>query len=282
MEQIETGSWVEWEGIWKNANKTNGLPNILFTKGEAKSIYQFWHKGYANDLLKLLPSQKNIKLLELGSGRGTTSMYLADNGFTDITLVDLSKEGLAQAIDNFTLFQLPKPKIRVADVRNTELKSESYDCVYNIGLLEHFENPVPVLKEAKRLLKKGGMIFMPVVPRYSFWRGWRIRVLLNPLSVLKHFVKQIFGLRKMGNPDMVRTSNDGDQYIKFLEEAGFEHVSVLPYNPYWKINKDGSWWESYFTLPIYNWHYKVFSINKDISLASRPKRNVCLYLVAST
>lgn len=229
MEQIETGSWVEWDGIWKNANKTNGLPNILFTKGDAKSIYQFWHKGYANDLLKLLPPQKDIKLLELGSGRGTTSMYLADNGFTDITLVDLSKEGLAQAIDNFTLFQLPKPKIQVTDVRKTKLESENFDCIYNIGLLEHFEDPVPVLKEAKRLLKKGGIIFMPVVPRYSFWRGWRIRVLLNPLSVLKHFVKQVFGLIKTGNPDMVRTSYNEDQYLKFLEEAGFTNVSVLPY-----------------------------------------------------
>lgn len=277
----DTGSWNEWESIWKRSKRSySGLSNVLFTRDAPKNIYQFWHKGYANDLLSLISPNKHGRFIELGSGRGTTSMYLADKGFNNITLVDLSKEGLKQAEENFEFFNLPKPKIHIGDVRDTGLESERFDCIYNIGLLEHFEEPVPVLKEAKRLLKKGGILFMPVVPRYSFWRGWRMRVLLNPFSILKHFLKQILNIREKRNVQMVRTENNEEQYENYLKEAGFNTISVLPYNPYWKVNKDGSWWETNITLPFYRWHYRTFSESKKISMQSKSGRNVCVYLFA--
>ena len=50
-----------------------------------------------------------------------------------------------------------------ADARDTRLPAESYDCIYSVGLLEHFEDPKPLLEEAVRLLRPGGLHFAVIV-----------------------------------------------------------------------------------------------------------------------
>ena len=64
-----------------------------------------------------------------------------------------------------------------------------FDCIYNIGLLEHFENPAPTMEEAFRLLKPGGLIFMPIVPAMPYRKSIFARLLFNPVSLVKKIVK---------------------------------------------------------------------------------------------
>jgi len=83
----------------------------------------------------------------MGAGKGTTSMYLADAGYEDITMVDLSDAGFKLATENCRREGVTPPKMMIADCEKTGLKEETYDCIYNIGLLEHFEDPAPTLRE---------------------------------------------------------------------------------------------------------------------------------------
>ena len=57
------------------------------------------------------------------------------------------------------------PQFVVADAVQTGLPSGEFDCIYSIGLLEHFDDPRPLLTETSRLLRPGGLAFHVVVPR---------------------------------------------------------------------------------------------------------------------
>lgn len=150
-------------------------------------------EAYASDLISLIKERNYTSFLELGAGKGTTSMYLIDAGYQDITLVDLSKEGEKLVTLVFNNYGFGKPNYIIADAENTPLKSKHYDCIYNIGLLEHFENPKPTLVESFRLLKSKGLIFMPIVPYQPYYKSLLCRLFFNPMSAVKYFVMLLKG-----------------------------------------------------------------------------------------
>jgi len=120
------GNAVEWDSIWA------GLPvdaQKLFTCDSPRTLLQFWQRAYFEDLWALLGAgAERARCLELGSGRGTTSMYLASRG-CDVTLVDLSPAALEQARSNFRAQGLREPSLFLTDARDSGLKPGSYDCV---------------------------------------------------------------------------------------------------------------------------------------------------------
>jgi len=57
----------------------------------------------------------------------------------------------------------PYPNVDlVADIANLPLQDESCDLVINISVLEHVPDPAPVLREIRRVLKPGGLIYTDV------------------------------------------------------------------------------------------------------------------------
>lgn len=274
------GGYDVWNKTWsKQAEKS--LLNSLFTINSPSNIYQFWQRGYANDLLNLIRENKYTSFCELGAGKGTTSMYIAQNGYSNISMVDLAEEGFKIAKYSFKYYNLPEPRMILADVENTSLPGESYDCIYNIGLLEHFEDPSKTLKESYRLLKKGGIIFMPIIPKLPFSKSLIARILFNPISIVKFWAKKIIGNKPSDShsSNILRTEYKKEYYRKVCTELGFKEIRCIPYNPYWKINRDG-WFESNITLPIYNWHYNFFKARKKISLQTISAVEFCYLLIA--
>src|SRR5207245_9380634 len=58
------------------------------------------------------------------------------------------------------------------DVLSVPLRSESVDAVASTGLLEHFADPVPVVREMVRILKPGGLFYSDIVPaKFSLFRS---------------------------------------------------------------------------------------------------------------
>jgi SAM-dependent methyltransferase len=175
-----------WDTAW--------LPDRIqkFTRGTPRNIHAFRHRCYFEDLWPLIErSGGRGRYLEIGAGRGTTSMYLASRG-CDVTLLDYSPTGLEVARRNFAREGLPAPHTIVADARRTGLPEAAYDCVYSIGLFEHIDNPRPVLDEILRVLKPSGYLFTVVIPQlpasvaylaYGLFAPWRLMPLLLPRPV---------------------------------------------------------------------------------------------------
>lgn len=277
MEIKEKGSYLGWNNLWQ-AEVSNRIINPNFTKAEAKTIYQFWQKAYSSDLLKLIQDKNYSKFCELGSGRATTSLYLADNGYSDITLVDLAEQGFVIAKSSFEYYKFESPKFLLANVESTGMDSEVFDCIYNIGLLEHFIDPRPTLKEAHRLLKNDGMIFMPIVPSLPFRKSILCRALFNPLSILKQGIKLITGYNSNIDCDILRTDYSKVYYINICKELGYRNVQCISYNPYWKVNGDG-FVERKITLPIYKVFYSLFRKKKVISFTTNSQFESCYLLI---
>lgn len=230
------GSHQEWDDIWAKGTE-NKVVSIQFTRNTPENINQFWQKCYYEDLKYLIKDKNYTRFLELGAGKGTTSMYLADGGAKDITMIDLSEAGFALAKKNFEQEGLQPPQMITANCEDTKLPAESYDCIYNIGLLEHFEDPAPTLRETYRLLKPGGMVFMPIVPKQPFSYSISARLKYHPISIPKYYVKSMLGMnRKKQNDGMVRTENGAEEYLKICKEIGFDTLKCIPYNPYWLVN----------------------------------------------
>lgn len=278
MESKTKGSYQGWDDLWKRENETIQV-NPHFTKNEPITIFQFWQRAYAYDLINLIKRKKYQTFCELGSGRGTTSMYLSEAGYQDITMVDLAANGFEVASYSFDKYHLKKPRFILADVENTGLPSESFDCIYNIGLLEHFEDPSKTLNEAYRLLKQGGMIFMPIVPKLPFRKSIFARMLFNPISLIKQLIKFLISYKNKDTSPIFRNNLSKKYYKELCEKIGYQNIICISYNPYWKINNTG-FFESHITLPLYKKHYNFIKKTKEISLQCSNVTESCYLLTA--
>jgi ubiquinone/menaquinone biosynthesis C-methylase UbiE len=277
MESKTKGSFEGWNEVWSTQSEKE-LLNPMYTESSPNTIYQFWQKGYANDLLAMIKNKNFTSFCELGSGRGTTTMYLAKAGYTDLTMVDLAEQGFEVARYSFEKYKLPIPKMILEDVEKTSIPTNTFDCVYNIGLLEHFDDPKPTLAESYRLLNKGGLIYMPIVPTQPLYKSFFQRLLFNPLALAKLIVKSIIRPASKGN-NINRTDYRRAFYSKICKEIGYKNIQCIPYNPYWKVNNDGPV-ENKFTLPIYQWYYNSFKKNKTLSFKTSTMFDLCFLLVA--
>ncbi|WP_235299279.1 class I SAM-dependent methyltransferase [Portibacter marinus] len=277
MKDKKHGSTSGWDEIWETQLEEN-LDNPIYTDAEPTDILQFWQRGYASDLISLIKDRNYNSFCELGSGRGTTTLYLAQNGYQDLTMVDLSETGFEVAKHSFKKYGVQLPRLILENVENTSFHDESFDCIYNIGLLEHFLDPTPTLQEAYRLLKKGGLIFMPIVPKQSLKKSYLQRLFLNPIGLAKFIIKSIYG-KKSENNKILRTDYNKEYYTEISASLGYQNVQCLPYNPYWKININKDL-EKKITLPVYKWHYNTFKRHQSLSFKTNRFFNLCLLLIA--
>ena len=248
-----------WDNLWKSGDVGR---NELYTEGIPQNVSQLIHRGYCEDLCYLMGDRvSSARYLEGGAGRGTTAMHLSKQNF-DVTMLDLSAEGFRVAEVNFKHHGLRLPAMIIADAQDTGLPDCSYDCVYSIGLLEHFINPKPLLQEAFRLLKPGGLLFKVIVPKQSVIRAWLLSALLNPtsysLDAAKHVVKKMIGYTSPEERKIrtTRTNYPRSRYAKWMRELGAVDIMCVPYVPYRQVYQSEAL-EEKITLPLYRRHYSI-------------------------
>jgi SAM-dependent methyltransferase len=95
-------------------------------------------------------------ILDLGCGPGHHSRIFLENGFR-IKGIDLSTEMIAIAEK-----EVPKGSFEVMDILDLKFENDSFDGIWSSASLLHIqkENLKSVLKELKRLLVKGGVLYI--------------------------------------------------------------------------------------------------------------------------
>lgn len=58
----------------------------------------------------------------------------------------------------------------IGDMKHIPYKSDSFDFIYSSGSIEHILDPQEALKEYYRILKPGGIAFISVPSRFSYYR----------------------------------------------------------------------------------------------------------------
>jgi len=123
------------------------------------------HWSLLNELMKSPHFKRGKRVLEVGCGRGSLSCYFSDAGY-DCTLLDISRSVVDVAQQMFQANDL-KGTFVVGDANALPFDNNSFQVIFSIGLLEHFDNIEPPIKEQIRVLNEGGLFFGYVVPEYS-------------------------------------------------------------------------------------------------------------------
>ncbi len=100
----------------------------------------------------------NALILDHGSGTGRDARFFSEAGYK-VTGIDLS-----QKMVDFASTFAPMVEFRVMDIRDLDFPDESFDGVWSVASLLHLpkSNIQKALKEAYRVLKKGGIFYCSV------------------------------------------------------------------------------------------------------------------------
>lgn len=94
-------------------------------------------------------------LLEIGCSIATDGLEFAKNGANYVG-VDLSPHSIELAKERFSLFGIPG-RFEVANAENgLPFPDESFDHVYSFGVIHHSPAPEKIVRELRRVLRKGG------------------------------------------------------------------------------------------------------------------------------
>lgn len=110
-------------------------------------------------VLDRLPA--GAKLIDGGCGSGRWPVYFRQRGY-DIVGIEADR-ALVRRVKRLA----PGVRIRPGELARLPYPAGTFDGYLSGGVIEHYENPRPLLREAKRVLKRGGYLFIdvPVVNR---------------------------------------------------------------------------------------------------------------------
>jgi ubiquinone/menaquinone biosynthesis C-methylase UbiE len=155
-------------------------------------------------------------LLEIGSGVGAqTAILLSDNPSMKVTGLDHSEKQIEKAKINLSGFPefAGRYEFFQRSGKDTGFESESFDGIFLCWILEHVSDPLTVLKESFRVLKKGGKIYASEVFNNTFYTYPR-----TPVSTEYWEIYNKFQESGAGDPNAgIKTGN-------YLKAAGFKDI----------------------------------------------------------
>lgn len=222
-----SGSVQAFDANWKSQQATS---SYHFKRGVPQNQMQFAFQGHWRIFLQILSESAAGRTLEVGSGRGSMSAYFADDGY-DTHLLDSSRNVLAIARANFAADVL-SGSFLCGDALSLPYSSEAFEVVLSIGLLEHFADIEPPVREQLRILRKGGIFLGYVVPR----RRLSVQTLALPINAVLRFADRVDrsisarGHTTRGHFDKVPLYRNGyraDTYLAALHRLGVERVGSM-------------------------------------------------------
>lgn len=178
------------------------------------------HWSLLNELMKNPHFKHGERVLEVGCGRGSLSCYFSDAGY-DCTLLDISQSALDAARRIFEANNL-KGTFVVGDTNHLTFHDKSFQIVFSIGLLEHFEDIEQPIKEQIRVLNDGGLFFGYVVPKYSD----NIQKEYEWVNELLNGYAQFFGECTEKKQDVYRSDAGSERYVSILKECDLKGVEA--------------------------------------------------------
>jgi ubiquinone/menaquinone biosynthesis C-methylase UbiE len=207
-------------------------------------------------ILRYLPKEK-ATIYDIGGGIGVYSKWLSKLGH-EVHLIELSPNAVeyAKKVNDSTNPLIHS--IEVGDARNINKPDESADIVLLMGPMYHLidkEDRLKSLNEAKRVLKKGGLLVCAGITRYGsmLWAlsvyGSKNTVLddVEFLNMIKGEIKEGQHIRPNKYPNFIARSyfHLPKEFENEIKNAGF--IKVQNYaveGPTWIVPTIDTVWDS--------------------------------------
>ncbi len=194
-------------------------------------------KNELNSALQLFPSNKNIKILEIGGGDGFIAKCISDVGY-DITSIDIQP----RYPQSFPVKQWDASKI--------DFPKGFFDIIFSCHVLQHIEDFESVFRETNRVLKNNGKI-IHIVP--TSW--WSITTNFWHFILLpKYFWKYIKKSKSVKNQE--NNKNESSKNCKILKIINYIFLHPLGIYP--------SFWHEIFYFS--NIYWKKFFRKQDFKI----------------
>ena len=204
-EQTDLKTKSAWEKNWENIGVDQALE--IFNYERVKKQMAIF--------MRVLP--KGEKILEGGCGLGPYLIRLRQLGY-DVEGLDYNEA----PVQKILAYDSSLP-VRVGDVNELPYPEAVFGGYLSLGVIEHFtEGPRQAIREARRVLKPGG-VFIVAVPRcHLFMR------LMTPVRFLKSrkFLRKLFG-KPEDNHYWEHYFKKGE-LMKILETEGFRVREIHP------------------------------------------------------
>ena len=130
-------------------------PNWYHESLRIDPLQKLWHRRRFQEVEQVIEPVKGGRVLDIGSADGTFSKVILNKSKAEELIgIDVVKSSVDWANRHWK--KNKKMKFRIGDAHSLDFKSNSFDAVFMLEVLEHVHNPTAVLKEVRRILKKGG------------------------------------------------------------------------------------------------------------------------------
>ena len=151
-----------------------------------RDVYNFIDETKVRYLRPMLPP--GGVAIEVGAGSGRLLIRLGHERPYRLVALDYAPYAIKAVRENLRRAALPGSAL-FADALALPLPDASVDVVLSGGLLEHFRDPAPVVREMTRVLRPGGLFYADIVPRKTSLYRWAER---GRMAHEEHMAEGIF------------------------------------------------------------------------------------------
>jgi SAM-dependent methyltransferase len=188
--------------------------------------WRLYHAPIVSALERALSQSPGPSVLNLGSGPFFELEHLHDSG-RRFTVCDVDARAVELARRRYTT------RLAGADVLepggSLPYPDQSFDAVVSMDVIEHVPEPLPWVREALRVLKTGGLLFL-TTPNYgSLSLRFIENTALEAVARLQHFSRKQLHPSKMDEARLARV----------LREAGVQALSIERISFAWVLSAHG-------------------------------------------
>lgn len=142
-----------WENLYEKMNGRNSKLSSWYISNRTV-------KALMRPLVK-----PHHQVLEIGSAPGMWLAWIHKNCFAHVSGIDYSEVGIATQKKLFTQQRIIGNSW-CEDIFSCRLPENSFDVVYSLGVIEHYDDPSSLIEAHLRLTKPGGLVVI-AIPNYS-------------------------------------------------------------------------------------------------------------------